>query len=164
MFIFSRCRGEQSLFEERLPIGLMSVVKTVPAETVRAFYARHYHPERMAVVAVGDFEDGGERVVREGRGGGKGEARRRSPPQQSTYTFIGSSAVLTHARHVAFVLDPMAYMSVVFGHRRTFYVARIADPPPVSAVDMGIVILFLGPRLRHLPSGGDGEERFRGVP
>ncbi|CAM9691194.1 unnamed protein product [Scytosiphon promiscuus] len=52
-----------SLFEERLPIGLMSVIKTVPAETVRAFYARHYHPERMAVVAVGDFADGGKGVV-----------------------------------------------------------------------------------------------------
>ncbi|CAN0329935.1 unnamed protein product, partial [Hapterophycus canaliculatus] len=54
-----------SLFEERLPIGLMSVIKTVPAETVRAFYARHYHPERMAVVAVGDFADGGKGVVRD---------------------------------------------------------------------------------------------------
>ncbi|CAN0563508.1 unnamed protein product, partial [Ectocarpus sp. 12 AP-2014] len=53
-----------SLFEERLPIGLMSVIRTVPPETVRAFYARHYHPERMAVVAVGDFEDGGKGVVR----------------------------------------------------------------------------------------------------
>ncbi|CAM9737603.1 unnamed protein product, partial [Ectocarpus sp. 13 AM-2016] len=52
-----------SLFEERLPIGLMSVIRTVPPETVRAFYARHYHPERMAVVAVGDFEDGGKGVV-----------------------------------------------------------------------------------------------------
>lgn len=54
-----------SLFEERLPIGLMSVIKTVPAETVRAFYARHYHPERMSVVAVGDFADAGKGVVRE---------------------------------------------------------------------------------------------------
>ena len=42
----------------------MSVIRTVPPETVRAFYKRHYHPERMAVVAVGDFEDGGKGVVR----------------------------------------------------------------------------------------------------
>lgn len=47
----------------------MSVIKTVPPETVRAFYKRNYHPERMAVVAVGDFEDGGQGVVR-GRGAG----------------------------------------------------------------------------------------------
>ncbi|CAN0031610.1 unnamed protein product, partial [Sphacelaria rigidula] len=52
-----------SLFEERLPIGLMEVIKNVTPETVRAFYARHYHPERMAVVAVGDFPNGGKGVV-----------------------------------------------------------------------------------------------------
>lgn len=43
----------------------MSVINTVPPETVREFYTRHYHPERMAVVAVGDFEDGGKGVVSE---------------------------------------------------------------------------------------------------
>lgn len=53
-----------SLFEERLPIGLMEVIKTVTPETVRAFYARNYHPERMAVIAVGDFPDGGNDMVR----------------------------------------------------------------------------------------------------
>lgn len=42
----------------------MEVIKKVTPETVRAFYARHYHPERMAVVAVGDFPDGGKGVVR----------------------------------------------------------------------------------------------------
>ncbi|CAN0475495.1 unnamed protein product, partial [Laminaria digitata] len=53
----------RSLFEERLPIGLMEVIKTVPPETVRKFYARNYHPERMAVIAVGDFPDGGNDMV-----------------------------------------------------------------------------------------------------
>lgn len=42
----------------------MEVIKNVTPETVRAFYARHYHPERMAVIAVGDFPDGGQGVVR----------------------------------------------------------------------------------------------------
>lgn len=41
----------------------MDVIKNVTPETVRAFYTRHYHPERMAVVAVGDFKDGGKGVV-----------------------------------------------------------------------------------------------------
>ncbi|CAM9595638.1 unnamed protein product [Ascophyllum nodosum] len=52
-----------SLFENRLPIGLMEIIKNVTPETVRSFYKRHYHPERMAVVAVGDFPDGGQGVV-----------------------------------------------------------------------------------------------------
>ena len=54
----------KSLFENRLPIGLMEIIKNVTPETVRSFYKRHYHPERMAVVAVGDFPDGGQGVVR----------------------------------------------------------------------------------------------------
>ena len=43
----------------------MEVINTVAPETVRAFYARNYHPERMAVIAVGDFPDGGNDMVRE---------------------------------------------------------------------------------------------------
>lgn len=42
----------------------MEIIKNVAPETVRKFYARHYHPERMAVVAVGDFPDGGQGMVR----------------------------------------------------------------------------------------------------
>ena len=46
-------------YAERLPIGLESVIRGAPAAAVRAFYERHYRPERMAVVAVGDFDDPG---------------------------------------------------------------------------------------------------------
>lgn len=44
-----------SKFAERLPIGLESVIKGVPAADVKAFYSKWYHPQFMAVVAVGDF-------------------------------------------------------------------------------------------------------------
>lgn len=62
----------------------MSVIRTVPPETVRAFYKRHYHPERMAVVAVGDFEDGGKGVVSERRAGDDGGGR-----TSSSHVFLG---------------------------------------------------------------------------
>jgi predicted Zn-dependent peptidase len=41
---------------ERLPIGKEDVIRNVKAETLRAFYAKFYHPAHMAVVAVGDFD------------------------------------------------------------------------------------------------------------
>ncbi|WIA32467.1 hypothetical protein OEZ86_003287 [Tetradesmus obliquus] len=44
-------------YENRLPIGLESVIKGVPADAIAAFYRRWYLPHRMAVVAVGDFPD-----------------------------------------------------------------------------------------------------------
>jgi zinc protease len=46
----------QSKYAERLPIGKPDVLKTFPAEELRAFYTKWYRPDRMAVVAVGDME------------------------------------------------------------------------------------------------------------
>jgi hypothetical protein len=38
-------------YADRLPIGLESIIRNVPAETVKAFYDRWYRPENMAVVS-----------------------------------------------------------------------------------------------------------------
>ncbi|CAI5511991.1 unnamed protein product [Closterium sp. Naga37s-1] len=46
-----------SKYAERLPIGLESVIRGVPAAAVKSFYHTWYHPANMAVVAVGDFPD-----------------------------------------------------------------------------------------------------------
>jgi predicted Zn-dependent peptidase len=48
---------------ERLPIGLMSVIKNVTPDTVRKFYSTHYHPQLMAVIAVGHFQQPLSEVV-----------------------------------------------------------------------------------------------------
>ena len=46
-----------SLYADRLPIGLESVIRGVSAEAIRAFYSRWYWPQNMALVAVGDWSD-----------------------------------------------------------------------------------------------------------
>lgn len=46
----------ESRYVERLPIGLPEQLKAVPAERVRDFYRDFYRPDRMAVIAVGDFD------------------------------------------------------------------------------------------------------------
>mmetsp|Transcript_32292 Transcript_32292/g.73833 ORF Transcript_32292/g.73833 Transcript_32292/m.73833 type:complete len:1101 (-) Transcript_32292:28-3330(-) len=48
---------------ERLPIGKEEVICQVASDTLRGFYSRFYHPSRMAVVAVGDFQ--ADAVVRQ---------------------------------------------------------------------------------------------------
>ena len=48
---------DSAQYAERLPIGKESVIRNVPASTVKAFYQRWYRPEHMAVVVVGDFAD-----------------------------------------------------------------------------------------------------------
>ncbi|OFW06180.1 MAG: hypothetical protein A3I61_18605 [Acidobacteria bacterium RIFCSPLOWO2_02_FULL_68_18] len=45
-----------SRYVDRLPIGLPETLKSFPVERLRDFYRDHYRPDRMAVVAVGDFD------------------------------------------------------------------------------------------------------------
>jgi zinc protease len=59
----SRLRDQQipvlyyeSKYAERLPIGKPEVLKTFKPDRLRAFYTKWYRPDRMAVVAVGDFD------------------------------------------------------------------------------------------------------------
>jgi len=59
----SRIRDKQlpvlfhdSRYAERLPIGKPEVLRTAPVARLRAFYDTWYRPERMAAIAVGDFD------------------------------------------------------------------------------------------------------------
>ncbi|KAG5192420.1 hypothetical protein JKP88DRAFT_266198 [Tribonema minus] len=44
-----------SMIPDRLPIGIMDVIENATPDTVRGYYRKNYHPELMAVVAVGAF-------------------------------------------------------------------------------------------------------------
>ena len=45
-----------SQYAQRLPIGQKELLESFPYEAVTRFYRQWYHPELMAVVAVGDFD------------------------------------------------------------------------------------------------------------
>lgn len=45
-----------SLFSKRMPIGTDEVIRSAPRQEFVDFYNTWYRPERMAVIAVGDFE------------------------------------------------------------------------------------------------------------
>lgn len=46
---------KDSIFAKRRPIGEPEVIQTAPYQRVRDFYSEWYTPDRMAVIAVGDF-------------------------------------------------------------------------------------------------------------
>jgi zinc protease len=59
----SRLRDQQipvlyykSKYAERLPIGKPDVLKSFTPDRLRAFYAKWYRPDRMALIAVGDID------------------------------------------------------------------------------------------------------------
>lgn len=43
-------------YASRLPIGKLDVIQNASPHTVRGFYQKWYHPKRMAILAVGDFD------------------------------------------------------------------------------------------------------------
>lgn len=45
-----------TLFDDRLPIGLNEVLRNAPAERLKALYHRYYRPEYTTLIAVGDFD------------------------------------------------------------------------------------------------------------
>ena len=59
-----------SRYRERLPIGLPELLERASPAPLRRFYEAWYRPERMAVIAVGDFDpEAMEREIRERFGG-----------------------------------------------------------------------------------------------
>lgn len=48
---------KDSKYAERLPIGLEQIIKKGDPVVFREFYKKWYRPERMAVIAAGDFSD-----------------------------------------------------------------------------------------------------------
>ncbi|NPD45079.1 pitrilysin family protein [Lentimicrobium sp. S6] len=47
---------KNSMYAERLPIGLKDILETFEYETIRRFYREWYRPDLMAVIAIGDLE------------------------------------------------------------------------------------------------------------
>lgn len=55
-----------SRYAERLPIGKPEIIEKATAEDLRRYYQTWYRPDRMAVIAVGDFDPAAmERRIRE---------------------------------------------------------------------------------------------------
>ena len=71
-----------TLLPKRLPIGTPEVISTAPRERFTDFWDTWYRPERMAVVAVGDFGDGAavEKMIRAAFGDLAARAPARAEP------------------------------------------------------------------------------------
>jgi len=80
----------ESRYVDRVPIGLPDLIKTFPAQRLRDFYRDQYHPDRMAVIAVGDLDpEATEALIREHFSGIPAAARVERPaapipPHQDT--------------------------------------------------------------------------------
>ncbi|MGE3510096.1 MAG: M16 family metallopeptidase [Vicinamibacterales bacterium] len=87
----SRIRDKQipvlysrSRYAERLPIGKPEILRSAPAERLRAFYDTFYRPDRLAVIIVGDIDaEQVERWVREAFGPLKARAAEQPRPDAS---------------------------------------------------------------------------------
>jgi zinc protease len=144
----------ESRYADRLPIGSPEILKSFPPERLRAFYDEHYRPDRMAVIAVGDFDaDAIEARIREefgrleARGPAAGRAIHPVPPHADTrYVSLsdreaqGSSVSIVH-KHAAEQLRTVGdYRRAIVRslvhqmiNARFAELAREADAPFVAA-------------------------------
>ena len=113
-----------SKYADRLPIGLPEVLKTFPAQRLRDFYRDFYRADRMAVVAVGDFDPARiEALIREHFGSLP------TPAARDAAAVSGASCNRTRATWS--VSDPEAQGSSVT-RRAQAAAARRATPPATT--------------------------------
>jgi zinc protease len=68
-----------SLYANRLPIGIDSIVKNAPYDALRSFYHDWYRPDLMAVIVVGDIDPAkAESLVKKYFGPNKNPEKRKS--------------------------------------------------------------------------------------
>ena len=78
---------------QRLPIGLVEVIRTAPRERLLAYYNAFYRPENATLVAVGDFDVAEmERKIRAGFADWKGEGKAGVPAAQGRPQVRGPAA------------------------------------------------------------------------
>jgi len=131
----------ESRYTNRLPIGVPEVLKTFPAERLRDFYREFYRADRMAVVAVGDFDPAAmEALIR--RHFGSLPAAPPAPrvsypvplPADTRYVAVsdreaqGSSVTLVHKRPLSTVRTTAEYRaSIVRSLVHSMLNARFAE-------------------------------------
>jgi zinc protease len=130
-----------SRYVDRLPIGLPDVLKSFPPERLRDFYRDFYRPDRMAVVAAGDFDPAAmEQLIREHFGGlpAAASATRPTYPVPITpdtrYVAVsdreaqGSAVTLVYKRPASFVRTAGEYRaSLVRSFAYSMINARFAE-------------------------------------
>lgn len=94
-----------SLYANRLPIGIDSIVKNAPYEALRSFYHDWYRPDLMAVIVVGDIDPGkAESLIKKYFGPNKNPENERPRIHPEVPPYKKSTAkVITDKEATAFV-------------------------------------------------------------
>lgn len=88
--------GPDTIYTQRLPIGTDEVLRTAPAERLRALYRRYYRPEYATLVVVGDFDvDAMEADIRERFGDWEAVGEAGGPPDVGLIDLTRASAIDT---------------------------------------------------------------------
>ena len=123
----------ESRYVDRLPIGLPELIKTVAVQRVRDFYRDFYRPDRMAVIAVGDFEPTDmEALIRTHFGGlpMRLPAARTVypvPPHQDTRFVVASDREAQRSSVSIVRKRPMETYRTVGDYRRSFVRGLVHD-------------------------------------
>jgi zinc protease len=142
-----------SRYAERLPIGDRAVLESFDPALLRAFYTEWYRPDRMAVIAVGDFDPQRvERLIRErfsnlARPQPGTRPSHPVPDHAATLVSIATDPEATRSSVAVYHKLPVESQSTVADYRRSLVeqiyngmlndrlaeLAQLADPPFLGA-------------------------------
>lgn len=121
----------ESRYADRLPIGLPDTLKTFPADRLRDFYRDFYRADRMAVVAVGDFDVARmEALIREHFGSLPSappatRAIHPVPPHAGTHYAVMSDTEAQGSSVTVLYKRPLAALRTTADYRRTLLRALV---------------------------------------
>lgn len=122
-----------SLYAERLPIGMKPVLDTAHYQTLRDFYRTWYRPDLMAVVAVGDFDPEAmkQSIMRHfgsipARTGLPKRPQIEIPDHKQTLVAVASDAEATRSAVSVYYKHPYLSVNSESGYRQTI-VAYLGD-------------------------------------
>lgn len=126
-----------TLLPERLPIGLEDIIRTAPREAFVDLYNTWYRPERMAVIAVGDFDPATvEEQLKTALAGVKDRAPARPEPKLGSVPTGDGLRMAIHSEPEAPATSVSISSVVPQGHVRDTVVNRIRDLKRAIAITM----------------------------
>lgn len=144
----------QSRYADRVPIGKPEIIRTAPADRLRAFYDTWYRPELISVIAVGDID---ARQIESALSAQFGSLKDRAPAAARP----DSSIPLHKELLVSIASDPeISQTSVQIVHKRAKEGERIVDDYRRDVVERLFTQMF-NERLADLARRSDA--RFIGA-
>ena len=140
---------KDSVYEKRLPIGEMEIIKNIKRERILDFYNKWYRPDLMSVVAVGDIDTATlEKAIKKAMGP--------IPAREDKIQLEEFTVPYSDEKRISILKDPeMPYNEVCIFNQVRDYSVRDSEEDIQSIIAKEIAASILNLRLNDITSSAD---------